>query len=124
MLLMSERVRPCSARLSRSLSGRLILTALPSDSTFMAGCQANSSFPLGPSTLILPSASATLTPAGMDTGCLPIRDIAHLNSKSEYRNPKQIRILLPHVAEQLAAQPLCPRLAVAHDAAAGADHRN
>src|SRR5438270_131859 len=92
MLLIKERVRPCKARLSRSLSGRVTLTALPSDSTFIAGCGTSSSLPLGPSTRILPPSRFTLTPAGMATGCLPIRDIAQSpNPKFEYRNPKQIR---------------------------------
>src|SRR5262245_44361873 len=78
MFLMSERVRPCRARLSRSSSGRVALTALPSESTFMFGCQANSSLPLGPSTLILPASTWTLTPDGIATGCLPILDIVQV----------------------------------------------
>src|SRR5947209_949364 len=110
MLLMRLRVRPCSDRLSRSSLGRLIVIALPSDSIFMFGCGAISSLPLGPSTRTLPSAMFTLTPPGMATGCLPIRDMAHLP--------------LPHIANQLAAEPLGAGLPVAHDAAVGADDRN
>src|SRR5581483_9841026 len=116
MLLMSERVRPCSERLRRSSSGRVTWMTFfwSSTVTFMAGCGLSSSLPLGPSTRSLPPSSATLTPPGMATGCLPIRDMVIPYSFVSERR-------LVDGAEQLAAQALGAGLAVAHDAAAGAE---
>src|SRR5436190_2008883 len=123
MLLMSERVSPCRARLSRSLSGRVTLIALPSDSTFMAGCQTNSRFPLGPLTLILPASTLTVTPVGIVTSCLPIRDIVHLSSWcgrlacTHACRRAACTTESPNVTEQFAAEPFRAGLAIAHDAA-------
>src|SRR2546430_1631515 len=113
MLAIRLRVRPCKARLWRSSSPRAIwmTLALSSCVTFIAGCGASSSLPFGPSTLTLPSASWIFTPLGTGTGCLPIRDMANSTS-------------LPNGAEQLAAEPLCPRLAVTHNAFARAQDGN
>src|SRR5207302_3919232 len=64
--------------------------------------------PLGPFTLMFWPATSIVTPAGMTTGCLPIRDMA-------------LVLLSPHRAKQLAAQALGAGLAIAHDALARAD---
>src|SRR5579871_2464242 len=110
MLLIRLRVRPCRARLRRSSSGRVTLMTLPASScfTWMLRWWAISSLPLGPSTSTLPSRTCTLTPAGMTTGCFPIRDMTPSPS-------------LPNGAEQFAAEALGAGLAVAHDPLAGAE---
>src|SRR5262245_7484738 len=124
MLKISDRVRPCRARFWRLSSGRVTLSALPPSAslTTMAGCGANSSLPLGPSTRTLPSATWTLTPAGTTTGCLPIRDMIRtpVTPLAEAASGD----LLPHLAEQFAADALGAGLAIADDAAVGAQNRD
>src|SRR5579872_6020035 len=56
-----------------------------------------SSFPLGPSTLIVWPAMVAFTPLSNVTGCLPMRDMR-----------------LPHPQENFAADFLAPRLAPGH----------
>src|SRR5262245_42462537 len=123
MLATSERNSPCSAFDCRSSSLRLTWRKVPAASgvkvtfspervtlpisTLTLRCVASSSFPLGPSTKTLPSANFTLTPAGMLTACLPIRDIARL---------------LPNDAEQFPTQLLGPGLPAAHHALARAEN--
>src|SRR5690242_16918053 len=55
-----------------------------------------------------PSATWALTPAGIEIGCFPIRDMI-------------FDLSLPNRAQQFAAQPLRSGLAIAHDPPAGAE---
>src|SRR5699024_3206272 len=84
MLLTSVRVRPCSARLSCSSSGRRTMIA-PSSSRSMvrgAGTSCESS-PLGPVTVMVRSSMVTfVTAPGTGTGRNPMRDISVLLSRS------------------------------------------
>src|SRR5690606_596829 len=78
MLLMSVRVRPCSARFSCSSSGRET-TMLPSSSRATVRGAGTSwvNSPLGPVTVTVRSSMVTFgTEAGTATGRRPMRDIA------------------------------------------------
>src|ERR1700761_200962 len=83
----------------------------------MAGCGTSSSLPLGPSTLIFVPSTATFTPAGTAIGCFPIRDMAFPSCKGRVDDPSgKFDRSSPEPTEHLAADPLGPRLAIAHDA--------
>src|SRR5436190_11439851 len=120
MLLMRARVRPCSARLVRSSLGRVTRRTLAaaSKSTLILGWTlSDSGPPLGPFTLTSWPDTSTVTPAGMTTGCLPIRDIAVSNCGNRRDEPGGS---LPNRTKKLAAQALGAGVAVAHDPLAGA----
>src|SRR5258706_9904002 len=102
MLLTSDRVRPCSARFSRSSSGRSTRIVESSWRTLMTAGRSRSSWPLGPFTRTWPSPIVTSTPEGSGMGERPIRDISS-----------------PHVAEDLAALATLARLSVGHEALVG-----
>src|SRR5580704_5295462 len=113
MFCITARVRPWSARASRSSPFReteIVLLAA-SCSTDTSEWNSHWSLPLGPSTLTTRPSTATFTPAGTDTGFLPRRDMFAC-------------LYLPNLAEHFAAQLPLPRLAIADHAAAGADHGN
>src|SRR5262245_38388507 len=100
MLATSLRVRPWMPRARRVSSFRLTLTVVPSTATAHSRGTVRESLPFGPSTRTVPSATCTFTPPGTVIGMRPIRDM----------------IVLPHRAEQLAADALLARLAVDEDA--------
>src|SRR5579864_1008427 len=70
--------------------------------TVMSGCTRRSSEPFGPLTRTVRSATATSTPRGIGMGSRPTRDM---------------RDSSPDEAQDLAAHPRAPRVAVGHDAA-------
>src|SRR5690625_6793018 len=84
MLLTSVRVRPCSARLSCSSSGRRTTRAPSSLRSMVSGAGTScESSPLGPVTVTVRSSMVTfVTAAGTGTGRNPMRDIAVLLSRS------------------------------------------
>src|SRR5262249_41938055 len=85
MLAIRLRVRPCSARLSRSSSDRVTSTCRAASSyrTPISGRNVYESLPLGPSTWIVESATETFTLAGTGTGFRPIRDMGRGSSRFE-----------------------------------------
>src|SRR5438552_17592307 len=111
MFAINERYRPCSARASRSSPERLTTTAFLSASylTATSGRNVFASLPLGPSTRTVMPLTSTLTLAGTTTGCVPIRDTAHLS---------------PDVANHLAPDFLGAGAAVAHQAFVRAQDRD
>src|SRR6187551_2459340 len=123
MFASSARVRPCSALLCFSSSGRLT-TRFPSAwVTLISGCTLSSSLPLGPSTLTCWSLIATFAfPTG--TGFLPIRLMFVLLSGLALglRRLPAFVTQLADGAEQLATDVLLARPAVGHHALARADH--
>src|SRR5215467_11937767 len=66
------------------------------------------SSPLGPLTFTVLPSTATVTPLGIATGSFPIRDM---------------RVLLPHHGDELAAGARLPRLTVGHQALVRAEDR-
>src|SRR5574338_732169 len=100
MLAMRARVRPCSALKRASSLGRVTCTWPSATVTPMPAGSSRLSSPLGPLTFTLRSWSSTETPLGIATGILPMR----LTVASS-----------PHDGEQLAAEVLGARLAVAHE---------
>src|SRR5215218_578334 len=107
MLATSVRLRPCSARCSGWSLGRSTTMAPSSRRTITSLCRRRLSSPLGPFTLTVLPSSAMSTPAGIEMGLLPIRDICSLS--------------LPDDGEQLAADLGRAGLAVGHHAARGAE---
>src|SRR5262245_29912868 len=107
MLATSERVRPCSARFSRSSSGRVITRSSPSRATVMVSGASCSSVPFGPFTVTRLPEIVTSTPLGTGMGILPIRDISS-----------------PHLTEDLAADTLLTRLAVGHETLVRRENRD
>src|SRR6185436_17750872 len=103
MLATSCRVRPCIPRARRPSSLRSTFRVEPSILIVTSGGSARSSLPLGPSTRTRPSATCTFVPCGIATGALPIRDMR----------------LLPHGADDLAADVFTPRDAFDHDPSRG-----
>jgi hypothetical protein len=77
MFATSERVRPCSARFSRSSSGRVTISSSPSRATVIVSGASCSSVPRGPFTVTCRPSIVTSTPLGTGMGILPIRDMAH-----------------------------------------------
>src|SRR3954447_1175973 len=75
MLAMSDRDRPCRARLVRSSSGRCTRSAASSWLTVIGGATVCDSVPLGPLTVTVWPSMATSTPLGTAIGSRPMRDI-------------------------------------------------
>src|SRR4051794_20688553 len=75
MLCTSERVRPCSARLSRSSSGRVTVRTPSPCSIWMGSLIVCGSVPLGPFTVTCWPSRVISTPDGTGMGRRPIRDI-------------------------------------------------
>src|SRR5947209_6457774 len=114
MLAIRLRYRPCRALLWRSSPERVTTTAFLAASycTPTSLRKVCDSLPLGPSTRTVSPCTSTLTPAGTTTGCFPIRDMALALKGS------------PQLAQHLAADLLAAGAAIAHQAAAGAQHRD
>src|SRR4051812_37087530 len=104
MLLTSERTRPCSARFSRSSSGRSTTISAPSWRTEMSPGRRRSRVPFGPFTVSSRPCTEISTPLGTGTGVRPTRDIATAS---------------PHEAQDLATDVAGPCFAVGHQALAG-----
>src|SRR6266508_2372465 len=88
MFATSVRVSPCSDRCIRSSEGRRTASVPFSGTTSMSGCSSRLSWPFGPLTVTRGRSICTSTPLGTGIGAFPIRDM---------------RRLLPDVAEDLAA---------------------
>src|SRR3954462_7276386 len=112
MLAISVRDRPCSARLSRSSSGR-VTWSTPSSvrSTAIGAATVCDREPLGPVTLTVWPSIATSTPLGTGIGSRPIRDIV--------RSP-----LLPDVGEDFPTHALLGRLLVGQQPGGRGDDRH
>src|SRR5215831_10764606 len=108
MLWMSDRVSPCSDLWFVSSDARFTLRAASVFSTLMPEGSRCVSSPLGPLTFTVLPSTATATPLGIATGSFPIRDM---------------RILLPHHGDELAAGARLPRLTVGHQALVRAQDR-
>src|SRR5208283_3238560 len=109
MLLTSARLRPCSALAWASSPSRLT-TILPSVTFRLVRFgSSQSSLPFGPSTSTFCPFTSTFTLGGMAIGCFPIRDI---------------KSILPDIAEQLAAEVLLARVVPRHHAFRRGNHRH
>src|SRR4051812_41996120 len=101
MLARWARTRPCLARFWRSSLARSTRMLAPSILIVMPSGTGFDSSPFGPFTLTLPAFWVSVTPLGMGSGFLPIRDMATDS--------------LPDFAEKLAAQARLPRRAIGHE---------
>src|SRR6476646_1035978 len=110
MLATSERVRPCSARFSRSSSGRVTIRSSPSRVTVIDSGTSCSRVPFGPWTVTCPPSSVISTPLGMVMGFWPIRDMGETP--------------LPDLAQDFAAHAALARLAVGHEPLVGREDRD
>src|SRR6185312_12999698 len=110
MLLISERVSPCRARLSRSSSGRFTSRVPSPFSTVMGAATVWLRVPLGPFTVTVLAWTCTSTPAGTGTGSLPMRDIASTSASWS-----------PDVGEDFPTHALLVGLTVGEQALAGRD---
>src|SRR5437763_16372850 len=110
MFATNERVNPCSARFSRSSSGRVTISSSPSRVIAMLSGASCSSVPFGPVTVTRVPSSVTSTPLGIGMGFLPMRDMG--------RTP------LPDLAEDLAAHAALTRFAVGHESLVGREDRD
>src|SRR4051812_36779345 len=108
MFAMSERVRPCSDLWFASSVARVTLSVLSARSIVMPSGTRCDSSPRGPFTLTVLPSTVTVTPAGIVTGILPIRDMVGL---------------LPDDGDELAAGARLPRLTVGHQALVRAQNR-
>src|SRR5262245_51164705 len=110
MLAISERVRPCRLRWKPSSVGRSTRTTPSSLTTRISGCTRWLSAPRGPFTVTTASSpTVTSTPLGISMGCFPILLMS---------GP------LPHVRQDLAADPVAGRVAVRHHTVRGRDDRD
>src|SRR2546426_5422856 len=108
MLAIRARVRPWSARILRSSSGRPMTSTPPSSVAESGDGMGWLSLPFGPSARTTPSPTWTFTPWGIGMGFLPIRDMSGS---------------LPHVGEDFAADLLLACLAIGHHALGRRDER-
>src|ERR1700722_13324150 len=110
MLAMSERDRPCRARISPSSFGRVTVST-PSDcDTSIGAATVCWSVPFGPVTVTSRPSIVTVTPLGTVTGIRPILDIEPLPHRRSATPPPP--------------PPLLPALFVRHEAARGRDDRD
>src|SRR3989441_10126544 len=100
MLATSVRVSPWSALCRLSSEGRRTTIVFSSTVSARSGCTVRLISPFGPFTVIRKPSSWAVTPLGMGTGFLPMRDMA---------------ALLPDHREQLAAHAGGARFAVRHE---------
>src|SRR3954468_20668566 len=117
MLLISDRVSPCRARLSRSSLGRFTSRAPSPFSTVMGAATAWVRVPLGPLTVTMFAWTCTSTPDGTGTGSLPMRDIASTSASSSCSGS-------PDVGEDFPTYTLAVGLTVGEQALAGRDDRD
>src|SRR5207249_2323149 len=108
MLAIRARVRPWSARILRSSSGRPMTSTPPSSVAESGDGMGWLSLPFGPSARTTPSPTWTFTPWGIGMGFLPMRDMSGS---------------LPHVGEDFAADLLLACLAIGHHALGRRDER-
>src|SRR6516225_2463465 len=109
MLAISDRDRPCSARISPSSLG-LVTVMTPSCCwTSIGAVTSRFSSPFGPFTWTLRPSTVTSTPLGITTGIRPIRDMAGS---------------LPDVGEDFPAHALLVRLLVGHQTRRRRDDRH
>src|ERR1700712_791344 len=113
MLLISDRVSPCRARLARSSSGRLTWRVPSTCSTVMGETTVWLRVPLGPLTVTVFAWTCTSTPDGTGTGSLPMRDIASTSASWS-----------PDVGEAFPTDALLVRLAVREQTLTGRDDRD
>src|SRR3954447_17333689 len=113
MLLISDRVSPCRARLSRSSLGRFTSRVPSPFSTVMGAATVWLRVPLGPLTVTVRSWTCTSTPAGTGTGSLPMRDIASTSASWS-----------PDVGEDFPTHALLVGLTVGEQALAGRADRD
>src|SRR3954470_24019899 len=113
MLLISDRVRPCRARLSRSSLGRFSSRVPSPFSTVICASTVWLRVPLGHLTLTVRSWTCTSTPAGTGTGSLPMRDIASTSASWS-----------PDVGEDFPTHTLAVGLTVGEQTLAGRDDRD
>src|SRR5215472_15723331 len=109
MLAISDRERPCKARISPSSFGLVTVMTPSSCWTSIGEVTSRLSSPFGPLTWTWRPLMVTSTPLGMTTGCRPIRDIAGS---------------LPDVGEVFPAHALLLRLLVSHQAGGCRDDRH
>src|SRR5580700_313366 len=109
MLAISDRDRPCSARISPSSLGRVTVIVPSVCATSIGAGTSRLSSPFGPFTWTWRPSMVTLTPEGTSTGIRPIRDIAGS---------------LPDVSEDFPAYALLLRLLVCHQAGRRRDDRD
>src|SRR5215475_15090047 len=109
MLAISERDKPCSARISPSSLGRVTVMTPSAFETSIGGVTSTLSSPFGPFTLTWRPLMATSTPLGIVMGIRPIRDIAGS---------------LPDVGEDFPAHALLLRLLIRHEAGGRRDDRD
>src|SRR6478609_2965113 len=107
MFATSERVRPCSARCSPRLVGRVTISSPSTCSTVMSRWILSNSSPRGPLTVTRSGSIATVTPAGTGMGLRPIR----------------LMPASPHLRHDLATDALAARLVTGHDALGRRDDR-
>src|SRR5882757_5072032 len=100
MLARCARTSPCLARFGRESSARSTWSVSPSVLVVMPSGMCFDSSPLGPLTLNVPAFWASVTPLGMGSGFLPIRDMT----------------FLPDLAEELAAEARLAGGPVGHEA--------
>src|SRR5438045_8791893 len=110
MFAISERVRPCSDLWFVSSEARFTLSVLSPCSTLMPSGTLCASSPLGPLTFTVFPSTVTVTPAGMETGIFPIRDM--------------VVVSLPDDGHELAAGACLSRCPVRHHALVGARGRD
>src|SRR5580704_12808629 len=109
MLAISDRDRPCRARISPSSLG-LVTVMVPSAwATSIGSATSRLRRPFGPFTMTSRLLMVTSTPPGMATGMRPIRDMAGS---------------LPDVGEDFSAYALLVRLLVGHQPAGSGDDRD
>src|SRR5579871_3793843 len=114
MFATSARMRPWKALWRFWSVRRETFTAAPSTATEIPSGSLRSSLPFGPWTKTEPPFTSTLTPEGIATGCLPIRDM---------RASPFVRSLVDG-ADDLAADPLRAGLAVGQDPLRGREDRD
>src|SRR4051795_11443490 len=117
MLLISDRVSPCRARLSRSSLGRFTSRVPSPFSTVMGDATLWDRVPLGPLTVTMFAWTCTSTPDGTGTGSLPMRDIASTSASSSCSGS-------PDVGEDFPTYTLAVGLTVGEQALAGRDDRD
>src|SRR3989442_5550453 len=106
MLAISVLVSPCSARFCLLSSARVTVIFPSSRAMDTFSWNVRASWPFGPFTVTMRPSSFTSTPLGTTTGMRPIR------------------LISPHVRQDLATEALALRLTPGHDARGGRNDRD